>query len=289
VDLGRKVIAMEKHPVKKVVETLNISRSNQYQTKRPRPARYKRKDDDESLGEIKAVCKERATYGVRRVAAIVNRKRKKEGLCRRNKKKIERLMRINGLLLPKSGSREERAHDGKVITLRSDTRYCSDIFNIKCWNGEVICVAFSLDCHDRESISYVAEPRPLVHQDIMKLMDQTVSERFGSNIERLPHVIEWLSDNGPQYIAKETKEYGRTWGLAIITTPSYSPESNGMAEVFVKTFKRDYVYTNELPNALTVLRKLPEWFWDYNENAPHSGLKFLSPKEYRKSTNQVSV
>jgi transposase InsO family protein len=38
-------------------------------------------------------------------------------------------------------------------------------------------------------------------------------------------------------------------GLDIRTTPAYSPESNGMAEAFVKTFKRDYVYFGNLQNA----------------------------------------
>ena len=197
-------------------------------------------------------------------------------------------MSMHGLLLPKSGIRVKRVHDGKVITLKSDLRYCSDIFHIRCWNGETVSVAFSLDCHDRESISFVAESRWLVHDDIIKLMDRTVESRFGP-IDKLPHRIEWLSDNGGQYIATETREYARCWGFIPVTTPSYSPQSNGMSEAFVKTFKRDYVYVNELPDAKTVLQELPEWFRDYNENAPHSGLNFLSPWEYRKQLNHVSV
>lgn len=280
---------MKKHSVKSVTDTLKISRSNQYQSKRPRPKRYGCKEDEETLCEIQSVCKDKATYGIRRVTALVNRKREKEGVCRRNKKKIERLMKIHGLTLPKSGNREERAHEGKIITLHSNIRYCSDIFHIKCWSGEMVSVAFSLDCHDREAISYIAEAGWLVHGDIMKLMDQTIHTRFAPYTEKLPNKIQWLSDNGPQYIANETKEYAREWGFTPITTPSYSPESNGMAEAFVKTFKRDYVYTSELPDAKTVLNNLPEWFRDYNENAPHSGLKLLSPWEYRKVANQVSV
>lgn len=62
------------------------------------------------------------------------------------------------------------------------------------------------------------------------------------------------------------------------TTPSYSPESNGMVEAFVKTFKRDYAALDQLENKYEVMKKLSTWFKDYNENAPHQGLKMLSPR-----------
>jgi hypothetical protein len=38
-----------------------------------------------------------------------------------------------------------------------------------------------------------------------------------------------------------------------------------MSEAFVKTFKRDYAYQWELPDARSVLEQLPGWFKDYNE------------------------
>ena len=59
-----------------------------------------------------------------------------------------------------------------------------------------------------------------------------------------------------------------------------NPESNGMAEALVKTFKRDYVYLSERPDAATVMVQLAGWFEDYNSFHPHSGLKMMSPREY---------
>lgn len=53
-----------------------------------------------------------------------------------------------------------------------------------------------------------------------------------------------------------------------------------MAEAFVKTFKHDYVWVNDLPDGKTVLSKLAIWFTDYNENAPHKGLKMLSARQF---------
>ena len=69
-------------------------------------------------------------------------------------------------------------------------------------------------------------------------------------------------------------------GLKLCFTPVRSPESNGIAEAFVKTFKRDYARLSILPDAETVIALLPAWFEDYNEVHPHSGLKFLSPREF---------
>lgn len=272
---------MKKYPILQVCKALEISRSNQYQHRKLRPERYRREEDDIVLGEIRAVAKDRSTYGYRRTTGMLSRQRNSKGQRPYNPKRIYRLMAMHGLLMSRSTEGPERVHDGKVMTLRSDLRYCSDIFEIHCWNGEEVHVAFSLDCCDRENMAFVARPHDLTRHEIMELMDKTVVHRFGPSRENIPHPIEWLTDNGGQYTAHETKAYGKAWGFKVRNTPAYSPESNGMSEAFVKTFKRDYVYTHELPDAAIVIRQLPEWFEDYNTVAPHSGIGYLSPREYR--------
>ncbi len=46
------------------------------------------------------------------------------------------------------------------------------------------------------------------------------------------------------------------------------PDSIGMSESFVKTFKRDYVRCNPRPDAQTVLAQLESWFEGYNDVYP---------------------
>lgn len=75
--------------------------------------------------------------------------------------------------------------------------------------------------------------------------------------------------------------YAHELGVAPITTPAHSPQSNGMAEAFVKTFKRDYVDGTELRDAESVLALFSGWIEDYNILAPHSALGMRSPAEYR--------
>jgi transposase InsO family protein len=55
-----------------------------------------------------------------------------------------------------------------------------------------------------------------------------------------------------------------------------------MAESFVNTFKRDYVARMDLNDAQTVLAQLPAAFEHFNEVHPHSSLKMLSPREFRR-------
>ncbi|WP_407811192.1 integrase core domain-containing protein, partial [Staphylococcus aureus] len=63
-------------------------------------------------------------------------------------------------------------------------------------------------------------------------------------------------------------------GMEPCSTPVRSPQSNGMAEAFVKTFKRDYVSVNPLPDAITVIAQLPSWFEHYNTLHPHKALGY---------------
>lgn len=94
--------------------------------------------------------------------------------------------------------------------------------------------------------------------------------------------------------AGETRSFANEIGLLAITTPVESPQSNGMAESFVRTFKRDYVEVNPKPDAATVIQALPRWFEHYNELHPHRALGYSSPREFianrsaKKSVEPVS-
>ncbi|WP_371873631.1 IS3 family transposase [Pantoea allii] len=133
-----------------------VSRSNLYERLRKkryhRSARYGKDGDARVLPLIRQICSERATNGYRRVTAHLNRALKEQS-WRVNPKRIYRIMRANNLLLAKSSHKKpERCHTGNVVTLKLDTRWCSDSFEIRCWNREVGRAVFSLDCCDRDAI-----------------------------------------------------------------------------------------------------------------------------------------
>ena len=92
---------------------------------------------------------------------------------------------------------------------------------------------------------------------IRDMMVQCVEQRFGDL--RAPHRVQWLTDNGSIFAANRTLEIAAALNLEPCFTPVESPESNGMAEAFVKTFKRDYVRINPLPDARTALARIDHW------------------------------
>lgn len=85
-------------------------------------------------------------------------------------------------------------HDGKVMVMRSNLRWCSDGLEFTCWNGEVVRLAFIIDAFDREIISWAAVANAgLSGSDIRDMMLEAVEKRFGAT--SAPHAIEHLSDN----------------------------------------------------------------------------------------------
>ena len=270
-----------------VCATLAVSRSNLVARclhPNAEPAR-RRRDDSQLVERLRRIVDARPSYGYRRATALLNRQARSDGKSPTNHKRIYRVMKAQGWLLQRHTGKSTRTHDGVIITLRSNLRWCSDAFEIRCWNGERVQVAFALDCCDREVMSFVATSAAITGEMVRDLMAESVERRFGAEARRAAHPVEWLSDNGPPYTALETRDFGAALGLLICTTPAYSPESNGMAESFVKTFKRDYVYLNDLPSAAAVMNDLPDWIDDYNETHPHQGLKMQSPREYRRAVN----
>lgn len=274
--------------MKLVSESLGVSRSQLTarikQIHQPKKARGRRVLDDTSLVEqIRTAITDLPSYGYRRVWALLRRQAERQAQPPVNAKRVYRVMRDHGLLLERRRKQPGviRRHDGRVAVATSNTRWCSDGFEFRCDDGDRLRVTFALDCCDREAISWVASPHGYSGDDVRDVMLEAVERRFGQELPPTP--IQWLSDNGSAYTAEQTRTFAREIGLQPLTTPVCSPQSNGMAESFVKTMKRDYISHMPRPDRLTALRNLEIAFTHYNEEHPHSALSYRSPREFRRT------
>lgn len=200
-----------------IARCLEVSRSNLYEpfliqadsTSLSREKLSEREEYRALLIQIREILARRPTYGYRRIAAILRR----ECSSAVNHKKIYRIMKQANLLLQKFSGKSERTHRGKVITLRSDTRCCTDSFGIQCWNGEQLQVAFSMDCCDREIISWVTSTRGIDGSLVRDLMTDSLEKRF-PGARKCPQTVQWLSDNGPGYTARQTVFYSKNFEIS---------------------------------------------------------------------------
>ncbi|WP_164722710.1 IS3 family transposase, partial [Escherichia coli] len=242
--------------------------------------RSRHSDDTDVLLRIHHVIGELPTYGYRRVWALLRRQAELDGMPAINAKRVYRIMRQNALLLERKTAvpPSKRAHTGKVAVKESNQRWCSDGFEFRCDNGEKLRVTFALDCCDREALHWAVTTGGFNSETVQDVMLGAVERRFGNELPASP--VEWLTDNGSCYRANETRQFARMLGLEPKNTAVRSPESNGIAESFVKTIKRDYISIMPKPDGLTAAKNLAEAFEHYNEWHPHSALGYRSPREY---------
>ncbi|HBN2758218.1 TPA: IS3 family transposase [Escherichia coli O25b:H4-ST131] len=242
--------------------------------------RSRHTDDTDVLLRIHHVIGELPTYGYRRVWAQLRRQAELDGMPAINAKRVYRIMRQNALLLERKPAvpPSKRAHTGRVAVKESNQRWCSDGFEFRCDNGEKLRVTFSLDCCDREALHWAVTTGGFNSETVQDVMLGAVERRFGNELPASP--VEWLTDNGSCYRANETRQFARMLGLEPKSTAVRSPESNGIAESFVKTIKRDYISVMPKPDGLTAAKNLAEAFEHYNEWHPHSALGYRSPREY---------
>lgn len=260
----------------RILRLFGISKGTSYYKKRgyPKTRMTKPAKDDATVSVLKEISRSRPTYGCPRVRAIA----KRDFGLPLSGHKVYSLMKKHGLLLRNKGTRmPPREHTGKVSVPTPNTRWASDLTQIRLWDGTRLRFTYILDCCDRNIIAYRLG-RYMWAVDVEQMLQEALLKRF--NQLTAPKPLEFLHDNGPEYLEHALQKQLKEWNIRNCNTPTYSPQSNGMCEAFNGTFKRDYVYQNCLDSEEEVRRMIHEWVQDYNTFAPHSALGMKSPNEF---------
>jgi transposase InsO family protein len=149
---------------------------------------------------------------------------------------VFRIMKRQGLLLQRHTSRRKgRLHDGKVVVMRSNLRWCSDVFEITCWNGDIVRIVFVIDAHDREVLAWHAAAGTSISGSMVRdLMLEAVELRFGTVQAR--HAVEWLSDKGSPLTATGNARLRRCSRPGAMLHPRCrAPSRTALPKPFVKS------------------------------------------------------
>jgi len=122
--------------------------------------------------------------------------------------------------------------------------------------------------------------RFIVHWEIRETMTEADVQTIIQRARELhpgvtPRII---SDNGPQFIAKDFKEFIRICGMTHVRTSPYYPQSNGKLERFHRTIKGDCIRPGTPLSLEDARRLVAEYVAYYNNVRLHSAIGYVTPR-----------
>jgi len=123
--------------------------------------------------------------------------------------------------------------------------------------------------------------RYVVHWEIKESMTEADVEIIVQRArEKFPGVTpRIISDNGPQFIAKDFKEFIRICGMTHVRTSPYYPQSNGKLERWHRSVKSECIRPSTPLSLDDARRSVSDYVTHYNEVRLHSAVGYVTPKD----------
>jgi len=123
--------------------------------------------------------------------------------------------------------------------------------------------------------------RFIVHWEIRETMKEADAELVLQRArEKYPQARpQIISDNGPQFVAKDFKEFLRLWQTTHVLTSPHYPQSNGKLERYHRTLKEQAIRPKTPLSLEDARRVVAEFVEHYNTVRLHSALGYVTPKD----------
>lgn len=181
---------------------------------------------------------------------------------------VYRVLNAAGLLRRWNGKQSKKG-TGFVQPLKPHEHWHIDVSYIN------ICGTFYYLCCLLDGCSrYIVhwELREAMTEANVEIILQRAREKHPAATPRI------ISDNGPQFIAKDFKEFIRVAGMTHVRTSPYYPQSNGKLERFHGTIKQECIRP-KVPLSLEEAKaQVADYIRYYNDERLHSALGYVAPK-----------
>lgn len=224
--------------------------------------------------EIIELSEKHPRYGYRRVTALLRR----DGFLV-NAKRVARIRRVEGFKVSKRQRRMRRLGLSTAERQRAERPrqvWSWDFVEDQTENGTRFRILTLLDEHTRQCLAIHAD-WSIRAVDVIGVLEAAIA-RYGAP----EHV---RSDNGPEFIAYAIQDWLGQAKIKTIYIRPGSPWENGHIESFHDKL-RDECLNRELFGSLREARVILEsWRAEYNDERPHSSLKYLTPGEFARASN----
>lgn len=182
---------------------------------------------------------------------------------------VYRVLKAAGRLAPRGGKPSKKGQ-GFEQPLRPHEHWHVDVSYINV-AGTFFYLCSLLDGCSRYIVHW--EIRESMTEPEVETIVQRARERFP---EARPRII---SDNGPQFIAKDFKEFIRICGMTHVRTSPYYPQSNGKIERWHKSLKGECIRVKTPLSLEDARRIVAEYVVHYDEVRLHSAIGYVTPKD----------
>lgn len=171
-------------------------------------------------------------------------------------------------LLCRNTNKQSKKGTGFIQPLQVHEHWHIDICHINI-DGTFYYMAIILDGYSRYVIHW--EIRESMTEKDIEIIMERAKEKFPDARPRI------ISDNGPQFIARDFKEYIRISGMTHVRTSPYYPQSNGKVERMNGTVKHETI-RKQAPQSLEEARRVVvKYIYHYNNERLHSAIDYITP------------
>ena len=124
--------------------------------------------------------------------------------------------------------------------------------------------------------------RAVVHWELREAMtEQDIEVIIQRAVESVPGKVQprIISDNGPQFVARDFKEFIRITGLTHVRTSPYYPQSNGKLERYHRTIKSTAIRPATPTSIDDARRVITRFVKHYNDVRLHSAIGYVTPRD----------
>jgi putative transposase len=173
-------------------------------------------------------------------------------------------------LLRRSNSKASKKGTGFVQPLLAHQHWHLDIayLNIR---GTFYFIASLLDGFSRSVVHW--EIREKMNEVNIETLVQRAREKYPDAKPRI------ITDNGPQFIAKDFKEFIRVCGMTHVRTSPFYPQSNGKLERYHRTLKGECIRPQTPLSMEDAIRIVTQFVTEYNEVRLHSAIGYITPHD----------
>lgn len=227
-----------------------------------------RATDDELKAQLLTLSNKNQSYGYRRLSVCLTRAGHKL-----NHKRVYRLYTELELKLTKKKGKKLKMHNRaniNQVTAIND-QWSIDFVSDRLTDGRSIRFLNIIDNHSRLSTGITVAT---------SLPSSIVIEILTSSIKKYGKPKSLCLDNGPEFRSKEFQKWAKELEINLNYIMPGKPTQNAYIESFNGKFRCEFLDQHWFSTIAEVKKETNKWRKNYNEDRPHSSLRYLTPKEF---------